>query len=81
MFWLSAMEPCEAACLMTAMRETFPILRGNKQWAANIETTCAGMSNKERSTIAKKAERVARRIRAELERETGYVNGVLPSGA
>ena len=29
--WLSAMEPKDAASMMTAMRDTFPILRGNRQ--------------------------------------------------
>jgi uncharacterized lipoprotein YmbA len=37
MLWLSAMEPEEAACVMTAMRDTFPVLRGNRQWAAELE--------------------------------------------
>ena len=30
LLWISAMEPEEAACLMLAMKQTFPVLRGNR---------------------------------------------------
>src|ERR1700688_2581127 len=66
MFWLSAMEPREAAPLMTTMRDCFPVPRGNKRWKQDIDQLCASMTERERAALEKKAEQIAKRIRREL---------------
>jgi hypothetical protein len=71
MLWLSAMEPDEAACVMMAMRDTFPILRGNRQWAEQIEERCAGLSGRERQALAKRAGRIGKRIVDEMTEALG----------
>ncbi len=58
MLWLSAMEDREAACVMLAMKQTFPILRGNKRWAEAIDARCAEMSDHERQAMTKRAGRM-----------------------
>jgi hypothetical protein len=72
LLWISAMEPAEAASVMLAMKQTFPILRGNKVWAKELEARCAGMSDRERQAIAKRAGRIGKRILAETAKDLGH---------
>jgi hypothetical protein len=72
LLWISAMEPEEAACLMLAMKQTFPILRGNKDWARGLEERCAGVTERQRLALAKKAERIGKRILDNMEDALGY---------
>jgi hypothetical protein len=72
LLWLSAMEPAEAACVMTAMRDTFPILRGNRVWAEAIEERTTGMSERERQAMTRRAEKIGKRILDEMESALGY---------
>jgi hypothetical protein len=67
------MEPYEAAPIMTAMRDAFPILRGNTKWARDIETMCAGMSDEELEVVRERAAEIAERIAEELIEAFGYV--------
>jgi hypothetical protein len=66
LLWISAMEPEEAACVMLAMKQTFAILRGNKQWAEELEARCADMTERQRQALARKAEKIGKRILAEM---------------
>jgi hypothetical protein len=72
LLWISAMEPAEAASVMLAMKQTFPILRGNKVWAKELEARCAGMSDRERQAMTKRAGRIGKRILDEMEDALGY---------
>jgi hypothetical protein len=72
LLWISAMEPAEAACLMLAMKQTFPILRGNKQWAVELEERCAGMTERQREALARKAEKIGKRILDNMEDALGH---------
>jgi hypothetical protein len=65
------MEPRDAACVMLAMKEAFPILRGNKVWAEELDARCAGMSNRERQAMTKRAGRIGKRILAEMAKDLG----------
>ena len=72
LLWLSAMEPHHAACLMTAMKQTFPVLRGNLAWARAIEERSSGMTERQRQTMAKRADKIGKRILREMSKELGY---------
>jgi hypothetical protein len=72
LLWISAMGPEEAACVMLAMKDTFPILRGNKEWAEGLEERCAGMSDREHQAMTKRAGRIGKRILAEMAKDLGY---------
>jgi hypothetical protein len=57
---------------MLAMKQTFPILRGNKVWADELEARCASMTERQRQAIERKAERIGKRILDEMEDALGY---------
>jgi len=77
LLWLSAMEDGEAACVMEAMRTAFPLLSGNSEWRRQIKARVAGLTDRERVKLAKRAERIGECIRRELEAATGQCPRVL----
>jgi hypothetical protein len=58
--------------LWQAMRTSFPILSGNRQWACEIEARCAGLSDRERERLAKRAERIRKTNREGARAPFGY---------
>jgi hypothetical protein len=65
-------SPAEAVAVMTAMRDTIPILRGNGEWAREIEKLSAGRSERERRAIAKRTGRIGKRIHHEITKALRY---------
>jgi hypothetical protein len=51
---------------MEAMRTAFPLLKGNSKWRRQIEARVAGLSDRERVRLAKRAERLGKRIEGEI---------------
>jgi hypothetical protein len=72
LLWLSAMEPNKAACIMTAMKQAFPVLREHLAWAQAIAERSSGMTKSQRQTMAKRADKIAKRILREMSKELAY---------